>query len=141
MSAIRTLHGLVDLGEYHPWNSEHEVFDPVIRKATPEELARLDGPDIGRIVDSIGLIPRPIRGRYTDAERAARIKRDHLQASVAQHIGASNHRRAMARLSDETLAAVLTATGGRVKEAAGLLHIPPTTVYRRIAQAKARGAL
>lgn len=131
MSAIRTLHGLVDLGEYHPWNSEHEVFDPVIRKATPEELARLDGPDIGRLVDSIGLIPRPIAGRYTDAEKARR--------ESSRRGTEATRSRVCAAVTDWTLSHTLLATGGNVSEAARLLGVTKQTMHRRVTATRAAG--
>ena len=44
------------------------------RKATPEELARLEVNEPARLVDSSGLVPRPIRGHLTDAEKRERAR-------------------------------------------------------------------
>lgn len=143
MSAIRTLHGLVDLGEYHPWNSEHEVFDPVIRKATPEELARLDGPDIGRLVDSIGLIPRPIRVRYTDAEKSERRVKA-LRAAATRGAEATSRRYPrpnLQRHADDIVVAAVVAHHGNRNAAARALGLADQVVHRRIAFIKACGRL
>lgn len=126
MSALRTPTGYVDPYTHRPYVPPVLVDDPPApvfrRKATPDELARLDVPDaMPRIIDAIGLVPRPIRGRYTDAERREREGRS--------------------RFSDAAIVGALAETGGHVGRAAVLLDVPESTMYRWVHKIRERGVL
>ena len=116
---------------------------PVIRrKATPDELARFDGHALP-VVDSIGLVPRPIRGRYTDAEkRERRVKSLRVAAVRGAEATARRHPRPTAQKhpDDVVIATVLEHRGNR--SAAGrALGVSGQSLHRRIAFLKACGRL
>jgi hypothetical protein len=128
VSALRVGHGVyVD-----PW-THMEITGPqplptvpeapvFRRRATPEELARLDDPAPSRIVDGIGLVPRPPRGVLTDAEVRAR-------------------RGSCSGVSDFMVAETVRACGGNVSAAAALLTVPPSSLHRRVGSMLAHGLL
>ena len=114
---------------------------PIARRATPEELARLDAPDVmPRIIDAIGLIPRPIRGRYTDAERIARTLRSSAVRGAESTARRHPRPKAQRHPDDVVLAAVLEHRGNR--SAAGrALGVSEQSLHRRIAFLRASGRL
>lgn len=178
MSALRVGHGVyVD-----PW-THMEITGPeplpvtepspvIRRRATPEELARLDCPDSPpRIIDAIGLVPRPIRGRLTDAEREER-KRHRLAGSEATRKRAAEIRTAergiaraarqaerdairavreipdhkprsgpAQRVSDDAVLSAIRDTGGNVKAAERVVGITAQAIRQRLGVLERRGLL
>lgn len=150
MSAVRVGHGVYvdpwtrmeinpDVPQPLPVVPEAPVFR---RKATPEELARFDGP-ARPVVDSIGLIPRPIRGRYTDAEKSERRVKA-LRAAATRGAEATSRRYPrpnLQRHADDIVVAAVVAHHGNRNAAARALGLADQVVHRRIAFIKACGRL
>jgi hypothetical protein len=126
VSAIRLNGTYLDPYTRQPYVPEEPrgvmVFDPCRRKATPEELARLDDPAPSRIVDGIGLVPRPPRGVLTDAEVRSR-------------------RGSCSGVSDFMVSETVRSCGGNVSAAAALLTVPPSSLHRRVGSMLAHGLL
>jgi len=149
VSALRTAPGVyLDPMTRRPYVPEVLTQDPpspvIPRKATPEELARLDGPDLGRMVDSIGLIPRPIRGQVTDAEKQ---RRTDLRASAkrgAEATRVEGIRRAMLKargITDEMVIDALRTSGGNRAAAGRAVGLTESGMWRRVTSMTGRGVL